>query len=92
MQRQRDAAGRNMRYEFSNDYHKTTASVPSGDGKLTVRVVDRLKLRLCKGDSECPCSGTGGVRGLQKWKLVDKPGGAGTIMRANEASKRALSE
>ena len=74
-----------LRYKFSNDYHETTASVPSSNGKLTRQRVDRLKRQLCQGNSECTCSGTGGVRGPQKWKLVDRPGGAATIMRANGA-------
>ena len=74
-----------MRYEFTNDHHKTTASVPSRDGKLPVKVVDRLKLRLCKGGSACQCSGTGGVRGSQKWRLVDTPGGGAKIMRSHAA-------
>ena len=74
-----------MKYEFTNDQHKTTVRVPSGDGKLTVKAVDNLKRRLCEGDSECQCSGTGGVRGPQKWRLVDTPGGGAKIMRSHGA-------
>ena len=74
-----------MRYEFTNDHHKTAASVTSSDGKLRSKQVDILKRRLSENDMECPCSGTGGVRGPQKWKLVDKPGGAAIIMRRHGA-------
>ena len=74
-----------MKYEFSNDHHDTKWRVSAPKGVLTVRAVEILKKRLCNGDSECTCSGTGGVRGPQKWKLVDKLGGAATIMRANGA-------
>ena len=73
-----------MRYEFSNDHHKTKHWVLALKGELTVQNVERLKRWLC-GDSKCTCSGTGGVRGPQKWKLVDTPGGAAKIMRSHAA-------
>jgi len=56
-----------MRFQFSNDLHKTTATVTAKGWRISQRQVQRLwKILCCETDCDCEY---GGLRGPNRWRL-----------------------
>ena len=74
-----------MKYEFTNDNHKTSHRMSAPNGVLTAKSVERLKRRLCRVIASAHAPGLVEFEGSQKRTLVDRPGGSASIMRSHEA-------